>query len=181
MMTEQLRVSVVAAPLAAIDPRVLSQAWYSALHVARTTPNRSVPAQSSPAPSAKALRPPIGAAVRDVRQNGVLASPRPRGVAQSIGLTDVRSDRMPSRMARGIERALARPQRPPSRAAFVVGDGVARALVVLQSRGDATYLLAICAPERRETIARALAQVRLSLAARGLAFESRVQVGPVCS
>ncbi|HEY1429269.1 MAG TPA: hypothetical protein VGF18_06830, partial [Candidatus Tumulicola sp.] len=34
-MTEQLRVSIVAAPLAAIDPRALSQAWYSALHLAR--------------------------------------------------------------------------------------------------------------------------------------------------
>lgn len=180
MMTEQLRVSVVAAPLAAIDPRVLSQAWYSALHAAGTTHSRPTPAQSNREPSANVLRPSLGAAARDVRKN-VVVSPQPRGVAQSIGPTDIRNDRTPSRIARGIERAVARPQRPPCRAAFVVGDGVARALIVLQSRGDKTYLLAICAPERRETIARALAQVRVSLAARGLAFESRVQAGPACS
>jgi hypothetical protein len=181
MMTEQLRVSVVAAPLAAIDPRVLSQAWYSALHVARTAPSRPLSAQANRAPVANVMRPSLSAAARDMRQNGVVASPRSRGVAQSIGSTDVRSDRTPSRMARGIERALTRPQRPPCRAAFVVGDGAARALIVLQSRGDRTYLVAMCAPERRETIARALAQVRLSLAARGFAFESHVQTGPACS
>ncbi|HEY1681800.1 MAG TPA: hypothetical protein VGF98_09210 [Candidatus Tumulicola sp.] len=181
MMTEQLRVSVVAAPLAAIDPRVLSQAWYSALHVARTTPNRPMPAQSNREPSANVGRPFVCVAARDLRQNRVVASPRPRGVTQSIGANDVRSDRTPSRMAHRIERALARPQRPPRCAAFVVGEGVARALIVLQSRGDKTYLVAMCAPERRETVVRALAQVRASLAARGLAFESRVQAGPACS
>jgi hypothetical protein len=110
-----------------------------------------------------------------------VASPRPRGAAQSIGANDVRNDRTPSRMAHRIERALTRPQRPPCRATFVVGEGVARALIVLQSRGGKTYLVAMCAPERRETVARALAQVRASLAARGLAFESRIQAGPACS
>ena len=34
MMTQQLEVSILAAPLAAIDRRALSQAWYSALHLA---------------------------------------------------------------------------------------------------------------------------------------------------
>jgi hypothetical protein len=180
-MTEQLRVSVVAAPLAAIDPRVLSQAWYSALHLARTTPTRPTLAQSNRASVANLVRSPIGAVPRDPRQTGNAPASHPRAAAQPIGSNDVRAARTPSRIARGIERALARPQRPPCRAAFVVGDGVARALIVLQSRGDKTYLLAICAPERRETIARALAQVRVSLAARGLAFESRVQAGPACS
>jgi len=41
MMTDRLRVSVVAAPLAAIDPRALSQAWYSALHLARERPTQT--------------------------------------------------------------------------------------------------------------------------------------------
>ena len=36
MMTQQLEVSILAAPLAAIDRRALSQAWYSALHLARS-------------------------------------------------------------------------------------------------------------------------------------------------
>ena len=40
MMTQQLEVSILAAPLAAIDRRALSQAWYSALHLAR--PDRAV-------------------------------------------------------------------------------------------------------------------------------------------
>lgn len=180
-MTEQLRVSVVAAPLAAIDPRALSQAWYSALHLARTTPDRSTKTQSNRAPSANVMRSSAGAAIREVRQTGVAASSRSYVAAQSIGSNDVRSDRTPSRMARRIERALARPQCPPCRTAFVVGEGAARALILLQSRGDKTYLVAMCAPERRETIARALAQVRASLAARGFAFESRVQAGPACS
>ncbi len=38
MMTQQLHVSILAAPLAAIDPRALSQAWYSALRLAHGAP-----------------------------------------------------------------------------------------------------------------------------------------------
>jgi hypothetical protein len=181
MMTEQLRVSVVAAPLAAIDPRALSQAWYSALHAARDTPNRPGLAQSNRAPSANPLPPSAVETTRDAKRKNAAASSGPRGVAQSIGANDVRGDRTPARMTRRIERAFARPQRPPCRAAFVVGEGAARALIVLQSRGDKTYLVAMCAPQQRETVARALAQVRASLAARGQAFESRVQAGLACS
>jgi hypothetical protein len=181
MMTEQLRVSVVAAPLAAIDPRALSQAWYSALQLARANPKPPTSARSNRLPAANVVRAPGGAANRNAMQTVVMAQPRVRAAAQSTAPGDVRSDRTPSRMARRIERALARPHYPPSRAAFVVGEGTARALIVLQSRAGTTYLVAMCAPERRETIVRALAQVRASLAARGLAFESRVQAGPACS
>src|SRR6202034_3463065 len=52
MMTQQLEVSILAAPLAAIDRRALSQAWYSALHLA-TPDRRAVPLrESSPCPVA---------------------------------------------------------------------------------------------------------------------------------
>lgn len=37
-MTAQLEVSILAAPVAAIDPRALSQAWYSALRFGPRTP-----------------------------------------------------------------------------------------------------------------------------------------------
>ena len=45
MITQQFGFSVLSAPIAATDRRALSQAWYSALHLARP---KSVPASGTP-------------------------------------------------------------------------------------------------------------------------------------
>jgi hypothetical protein len=58
MITQQLGYSILTAPLAAIDRRALSQAWYSALHLARSGfPVANVPQQLSKARTAEALDP----------------------------------------------------------------------------------------------------------------------------
>jgi hypothetical protein len=80
-----------------------------------------------------------------------------------------------------IQNALARRAERTACAAFVVSDGCKRVLMLVQTRGGRTHLLAMCAPEHRDAVARSLAQVRASLLARGIAFESRIEAGARCS
>jgi hypothetical protein len=176
MMTEQLRVSIVAAPLAAIDSRALSQAWYSALHLARAQTPGPQPARTrSPRLPEATVGVPSGTLRRRVVEP---PNPLPRArfaEAPRAACGDAERKRAHASFARRIEAALMRPSHRPARAAFVVGEGAARAFVVLQTRAGKTHLVAICAPAHRDAVARALAQVRRSLAARGIPCESRVE------
>jgi len=176
MMTQQLELSIIAAPLGAIDRRALSQAWYSALRIA---------AQREPA----ALRLGCGQAL----WNAPCAAPHvlPRGATKTQCHTSVASSarrasgagpkRLPnsaqdpavslvtrSPLAAQIERAFCRPRAYPKRATLSVGRGRARVHVILQTSGTKAALLAVCRPEMREIVARALAQARVALASRGI-------------
>jgi hypothetical protein len=75
MMTQQLEVSILAAPLAAIDRRALSQAWYSALHLARPDRSPVPPRECGPC----TLAAPVKAAPKRDAQ-----SPAPRGAGTSV-------------------------------------------------------------------------------------------------
>jgi hypothetical protein len=173
MMTRELQVSILAAPLAAIDRRALSQAWYSALRLARD--QRRAPQTC----------------VGDSR--GVLARDRerirhaPTGVgrearacacadaleARSIGGYDGswRVDRRVPRspLAGRIESVLFDPRSQARHASFTIGGG--RVHVVLHSKGDRVALVALCSPALRGIVARALAQARFALATRGIRGE----------
>jgi hypothetical protein len=170
MMTQELNVCVLAAPLAAIDRRALSQAWYSALHCAS--------GKSRPAPRPN---------VRDAgyRRNGSAAQPAPpeHSEARSGARTTARRenaktqdpsvsaeiDRRARRspLARHIERTFLDPRAMARRATFITGGK--RVHVVVQASAGRVRLVAVCAPAIRETVARALAQARFALASRGIA------------
>jgi hypothetical protein len=181
MMTDSLRVSVVAAPLAAIDPRALSQAWYSALHLARRRGNGSPRVRRAEARSQAqtAPQPPRSANVQTQNALSVSHVRRMAPARASTGESTVR--RVQSGFARRLATALTRRSGIVKRATFVVADGSKRALIVLQTRGNATHVVAICAPAQREAVARALLQARASLCARGIALHSRVETNAACS
>ncbi|HEY6325783.1 MAG TPA: hypothetical protein VIW73_04605 [Candidatus Cybelea sp.] len=186
MMTQQLEVSILAAPLLAIDRRVLSQAWYAALRLKRDSPPES--ASRSQTPSRRSCVAPPRIACPAVRFGSAPARP---GVAQRAHsakqprvstehecrrLREARAPRPP--LARAIESAFARA--PLRRATFSVGRGSARIHVVLQTKGNRTTLIALCRPHLSAAVARALAQARVALAARGIGIELRAQGGRRC-
>ena len=73
-----------------------------------------------------------------------------------------------SALARKIERTFLDPRTQAQRATFAVGNGAERVHVSLQTTGDRVRLVAVCAPSARPAVARALAQARFALAARGI-------------
>jgi hypothetical protein len=168
MMTGTLEVSILSAPLAAIDRRVLSQAWYSALHVARASSQK--PARQ-PKPS-RAVLPAAKFPVRDGRQQ-----------TQRRGLGEVRGSLAPSKarcsgavvadrraagspLARKIERAFFTPKAQHKRATLTVEGR--RVHVTVSTGHSGVRFIAVCSPSVRDVVARALAQARFALAARCL-------------
>jgi hypothetical protein len=185
MMTQRLEVSILAAPLAAIDRRALSQAWYSALRLApraeracvvrsRVRPIVGLNARACPPIVAEPSR---RARVEIPRVHVTLAKP-------SLISSDEARENVPRRrspLAARIERAFGGAAAHPKRATFAMGRGNARVHVILQTKGEQTTLLAICRPELRAVVARALAQARSALAARGIGAELHWSGGRGCS
>jgi len=173
MMTQELGISILAAPLAAIDRRALSQAWYSALHCAHEVDGRQ--AASRPARTTAALHPRARllseAAPGAQRRVTIVAartasSARPLAEKQAAPKNISRASR--ALLARRIAAALAAPRATPGRATFSIGRGGARVHVIFQTNGDRVTVLAICRPEVRAFVARALAYVCVALRARGV-------------
>lgn len=181
MMTQQLEVSILAAPLAAIDRRVLSQAWYAALRLQRDVPTAA--ASESPMQARRSCIAPLRGAFPRVcfgpaQARSEIAS-RADSTKKTRACMDVQCRRpreaRPPRppLARAIESAFT--GAPLRRATFSVGRGSARIHVVLQTKGNRTTLIALCRPHLSEAVARALAQARVALAARGIGIELRLR------
>jgi hypothetical protein len=181
MMTQQLGVSILAAPLEAIDRRALSQAWYSALHLARQDQHLAPPRerghrivatlgerkQQNEADLCRA-----GAA--EPRLQSLLQTERVPVTMQS-GAARLSANRGTVPLSQRIERRFAHSTSHFKRATFSMGRGEDRVHVILQTNGKAATLVALCRPQMRGVVARALAQARFALATRGvlLDFETR--------
>ncbi|MBV8066992.1 MAG: hypothetical protein JO113_03365 [Candidatus Eremiobacteraeota bacterium] len=185
MMTRELEVSILAAPLAAIDRRELSQAWYSALRLA--TPQcaggvRHCSGRTGPLAEVVQIRARGSASDRNAGIDARCArfsrceSSRP---AEEEDLS--RAQRSRSSLARRIERTFADARSRPKRATFSLGRGNARVHIMLQSTGTSAMLLALCRPEVRAVVRDALAQARALLAARGISLELHIAEGGRCS
>jgi hypothetical protein len=189
MMTQQLEVSILAAPVAAVDPRALSQAWYSALRLARdrrqTSPVRQPSTNAGEAAYSRGVS----------QQNGqrsfvpnmqALCRRFPRPALSICSGSDEESAVARSRaprttLAQRIERAFSNPNGYPRRATLSMGRGNARVVVIFQMQGKRGILLALCRPELRAIVGRALAEARLGLAARGIGIELYAGGGRGCS
>jgi hypothetical protein len=179
MMTQQLEVSILAAPIAAIDRRALSQAWYSALRMARRQPD-SLPARPRSACTidASATWPPVvethsPSLVRTLPEQSRSLQQRPQQAAVAPSTARVVADRASLPLSRRIERRFSQSKPPLRRATFSMGRGLARVHVILQTNGSNATLVALCRPEMRGVVARALGQARFALAARGLVVDVR--------
>ncbi|HEX3368433.1 MAG TPA: hypothetical protein VHS56_02575 [Candidatus Cybelea sp.] len=187
MTTERLEVSILAAPLAAIDRRALSQAWYSALHLDRKPAQPAVQAAHRSQTDATIVFP-----LRQCAEPRSLERCAELRATQSAALRPMQTQLVPHAvrsaafraifpLSRRIERTFLRPNAPVRRATFSLGRGGARVHVILQSRAGTVTLVALCRPEMRQFVARALAQARLTLAARGFQSAPLRNGGSLCS
>jgi len=174
MTTATAGVAVVATRLPLTDRRSLSQAWYSALHVAErdrsarpAAPHRAACAApgSPPAPPrgethgapvarvAPAATPGLAGAERTIR------STAPAALERRAPHTEI---------TRRIERALLRrtADARPATVAVIAGGG--RVQLLVRTDRDATRIIALCRPDLRAPVERALAHVRFALMASGV-------------
>jgi hypothetical protein len=173
--TQQLEISVLSAPLAAIDRRSLSQAWYSALHLARdgSSSKRGAPRTVAAPPrfpvATAAAASPLPRAAAPAPANAKAPS---ASAARGGSAVERRTPRLP--LARRIERALFERASAHARTTFAIGEGTGRVVVVLHANGTRVRLIALCSPSLRRTVARALDQARFALAAHGIVLDGGI-------
>lgn len=173
MTTASDGVAVIATQLARTDRRALSEAWYSALHLAREAPpagNAAARAASAPLsvatlPPRTQYAPPLSS--RALRQ---AQDRRSRGTATATPTATVERRLPPTDVTRRIERAVAAlgPRRPLP-AAHTVDIGGGRVRLLVHGDGRRTRIVALCSPALRDEVERALARARFTLAAAGIA------------
>ncbi len=183
MMTQELEVSILSGPLAAIDRRELSQAWYSALHMAQRSPGQRAsgqqPLQREPMRSSRAMTlSSLDARTAQPSAQTLVRAPEHRVSSGDATIVDpAPAQRVRTALSRRIQLRFAASEQRTTRATFTLGRGRARVHVIMQSNGATARLIAICRPQMRDVVARALSEARLALRARGVP----VATAPACS
>lgn len=182
MVTQETSFSLITAPLAHCDRRALSQAWYSALHLEKTHACASASQRTGNGSGARALGPLRSAATISPARQGP-AAPLARQIGKAVpaggsdgGSGERRSAR--SSLARKIERTFLAPATCTKSAAFRLGQGGGRVQILIRQRGEDVHLVALCAPAAKDVVARALAQARYALCARGMNLHADVRALP---
>jgi hypothetical protein len=172
-MTTAPGVAIVATQLAHTDRRALSQAWYSALHLAHDAPARSTPSHPSAANAAHtALAPSSPVASAASARLAPTAAPRASHApaARENAAPSMERRSAPTLAARRVERALATiAGRPQPRSSQTIALDGGRVTLLVRSDAGATRIVALCGEPLRATVERALAHARFALAARGSA------------
>ena len=167
-------VAVLATQLAATDRRALSQAWYSALHLAHDAPG--ITAAKRPATSRASTAAMHPGDARETSRATRATTIAPTGTAHAVRAGSPLEERRCtlSDAARRVERALARIARMPQpRSTHTVAVGGGRVTLLVRVDPGATRVVALCGEPLRATVERALAHARFTLAARGVAVPTR--------
>jgi hypothetical protein len=181
-ITEQLQFSVLTAPVAAVDRRALSQAWYSALYGTGGSGSTAVKAArplEGAASEPKSVYARARATSPPIERHATLRAAAVKTVAHAEGApADRRAPRSP--LARKIERAFLHPRSNSKKTSFSVDGEEGRVHVILQSRGLQLKLIAICPEKARAQVAAALAQARYALAMRGIDLDADTRSAVPC-
>lgn len=178
-ISEHLEFSVLTAPVAAVDRRALSQAWYSALYGNRAAAHKNAPEPHRVCDVPFAKR-------REAHSTGAHhAAPgasRTPAHGSEFSLRGLQIERRAPRsaLARKIERTFLPPRSAVRKASFSIDGSQGRVQVLLQSRGSRIKLVAICPPKARNEVATALVQARYALAIRGIDLDAETRSSPVC-
>lgn len=182
-ITEHLDFSVLTAPIATLDRRTLSQAWYSALYGDRSPSNEAGAGQTprsgvSSRERASRSAQPYSQAMHETSK----ATAALRAAAGPQRLRGVEMERRAPRspLARKIERAFLHPKAPARKASFSLDGEHGRVQVMLRSEGSRVKLVAICAPKAKARVAHALAQARYALALRGIDLDAQIGEKAAC-
>jgi hypothetical protein len=183
-ITEQLQFSVLTAPVATLDRRALSQAWYSALYGARANARAAHAVRGAADKGgartlcAAGARGTSCAALVETQRAARVHAPVRKNLPSHASAIDRRASRSP--LARKIERVLLRPRADTHKTAFTIESEHGRVRVLLQSHGTQLKLIAICAPRARAQVAAALAQARYALALRGIDLDADARGSASC-
>jgi len=162
-ISEQLRFSILSAPVAAADRRALSQAWYSALY--RTDAKASA-APRAPQSNVSRLEPPQSPSSKP----RVAAREFPGGVrtaaAKETARPAIACERRSPRtlLARKIAHLVRHRQAKRVAATFVLDGTRARVRVLVSAGGGRVRVIAICSKQIEPGVAAALAQARYAAA-----------------
>jgi hypothetical protein len=179
-MQQTDRIDILTTQLAETDRRVLSQAWYSALHLAERSAlaPRCTNARCALVAPPFERQPPLqnvplrgtGVAHPAVESNRARVSGREsHGAAVAASRLERRVPK--TALARHLERALLRHVPHAAATSFALRAGAGRVHLVVRSDGMRTRLVAVCSPSLRERVERALAQARFALAGHGVTAE----------
>ncbi len=196
-LTQPLEISILAAPLAAIDRRALSQAWYSALGYAPPAyhPERSEHPSRHPepfdcasraqdwlrrkAPESKDRCNPrwrsldsarFTRCARDDKAHAARTAVAPSAASIAASVVERREG---SKLAQHFERKLLLTQPFRGHASVAVAGG--RVHLTLQRGERRLHIVALCPKRLEATVGRALAQARFALAHRGISAETLVK------
>jgi hypothetical protein len=171
---EHLEFSVLTAPIASIDRRALSQAWYSALYGNGSQAQNDYHAAADSVNAGVACKPgEMHAAAAQRQAFSAVSGKRPQVEYPRGGQVERRAPR--SALARKIERTFLHPRVSARKASFSIDGAHGRVQILLQSRGPRMRLIAICPPKAERQVAAALAQARYALAARGIALDAQTR------
>lgn len=166
MTTASEGVAVVATEIARTDRRALSEAWYSALHLAHdAAPGRPAAPRAAAARAAQLPRPRAAAPAPDHGRTIVAAPPHARRAADAPVTAPGERRRELNAAARRIVRAAVRlSARRPVPAAHTVDVAGGRVRLLVHGDGRTTRIVALCSRPLREQVERALASARYALA-----------------
>ncbi len=181
-ITQPLEVSVLAAPIAAIDRRALSQAWYSALGYGARNAPRPSPAARVPRATAKSAgrRAESSSGATTPSKNVSQPMPQRTRAQQPPPSSDPERARKRTSHLERLAASTVRSQRV-KRATMRLGDGQDRVHVVMEHRGAKLHLVAVCRRDVHERVVRALADVCSNLARRGVATHAQVHGDASCT
>jgi hypothetical protein len=165
MNVADARLSVVSAPLPQSDRRALSEAWYDALHLGSARGGISERAANPQDPS----RPLSPAERGNAARSGAQRHDTPSKAKQapqnsSLQALGLERRRAPGPVARRIVRALQRTKRRRRSASIAVRASAGRVQIIVRRDGAQVRLIALCTPEVRDEVERALAGASYVLA-----------------
>jgi len=174
----QRSIAVVKMRLPYTDRGSLSQAWFSALHLAGDAPSPAYGGQARTAPAAQGRAPLARRGVPTAPITGVGSNARRSGATlrrANMGGSEVtqRRYRMEHRIPMRASFAGARSY-PPFASSLTVGLDGARVQLVLRRQGETLHVIALCAPCKVDLVRRALACAQAHLRARGEVLHAAV-------
>ena len=173
------KIEIIQSRLPYTDRRALSEAWFSALHLASDgAPARSVPERRGvacgPARAEQAAH--AGTIARGRAVTGVAApfTGGRRMHASPVASSDAAERLRPARKATSPHVLAATRGYPPFRTSLTIGLGKGRVQLLLRREGATLHVIALCRPQAVETVRRALALADAHLRMRGESVRSSV-------
>lgn len=171
-------IAVLRTRLPYTDRRALSQAWFSALHLAQIGPARGLPARRASDPSFVAPVPRNTLAPSVVQRSGPLAAraavTKPERVAaRDATPSGTRDVSAPPKEKAAFEQARSY---PPFSTSLTVGVDGARIKLLVRREGSTLHVVALCAPQNADLVRRALACADSYLRRNGESVRACVQL-----